>query len=70
MEHLDFLIGTSSLPLTFQKYFVPYHLDMEKYSKSIPKNYATFFRVDDNFIMKTNSIDINIYILECSSHQY
>jgi hypothetical protein len=60
MEHLDFLIGTSSLPLASQRHFVLYHLDLEKYFKGIPKNYVSLLRVEDNLVMKTNSIDKKI----------
>jgi hypothetical protein len=62
MEPLDFVIGTSSLNL---KKIVPYHLDLEKYSKSIPKNYVSFEGLGMNLVMKTNSIDKKI-ILKCS----
>jgi hypothetical protein len=57
MEPLDLLIGPSSLPLVFQKKNVPYHLDLEKYPKSILENYVSFSGLGMNLAMKTNSID-------------
>jgi hypothetical protein len=54
METLDLLIGLSNLLLAFQKTIVPYHLDLEKYFKSILKNYVSFGGLGMNLAMKTN----------------
>jgi hypothetical protein len=47
--------------LSHFKKIVPYHLDLEKYPKSIPKYYVHFLRLGMNLVMKTRSFDKNIY---------
>jgi hypothetical protein len=55
-----FFHGIFSLPLAFQSNLC-HHLDLKKHPKNIPKNYVIFQGLGMILVMKTNSINQNIY---------